>query len=129
MAEHTNPSDRYSNNIVLHFNPCWNTNAVVLNSRINGSWGEEVRPSGYDLATLLTCIHAANTSLAANSISLNGEHFNEYRHGLPIESVAKVVFVISEASTPAKTWLIVYCHSNSVHGGQTLCYFTMHDMT
>lgn len=37
------------NNIALHVNPRFNQGTVVLNSNINGVWGQEERPAGFPL--------------------------------------------------------------------------------
>ena len=111
-AQYTNPSDGWirvdlydeSNNILLHFNPRWDTKLVVLNSMIDGRWGGEERlSSGYDFTAEKGCTVELLATESAISIFLDGRHFHDYKHRLPIESVVKAFFICSTSSgTSAK---------------------------
>ena len=81
-----------SGNIVLHFNPRFDTKSLVLNSQIDGHWGTEEKPSGYnfDPQKCYTVEFLATESCI--SISLDGKHFHNYNNRLPITSVVKVYY-------------------------------------
>ena len=88
-----------SGNIVLHFNPRFDNKTLVLNSLINGHWGTEEKPSGYDFNPQKSCTVEFLATEAYISISLDGKQFYDYKNRLPVTSVVKVTYWSS--STPA----------------------------
>ena len=88
-------------NVVLHFNPRFDQKVLVLNSKINGSWGPEEKPKGYDFDPQKSYTVDFLATEAFISISLDGKHFYDYKNRLPITSVVKVSYW-SSGSNPAK---------------------------
>ena len=75
--------------IVAHFNPRFDAKCLVLNSCIGGQWGAEEKASGYDFtAEKMYNVELLATETAV-SISLDGKHFYDYKHRLPITSVTR----------------------------------------
>jgi len=97
-AQYTNGSDvgfgldllDDKDNIVIHFNPRFNVKSLVLNSFIDGRWGAEEKPSGYDFTPEKSYTVEFLATDTAIGISLDGKHFYDYKHRLPITSVARV---------------------------------------
>ena len=77
---------------------------VVLNSQINGSWGrEEKLKTGYDYSPGKNFTVVLLATETAVSVSQDGNHFYDYKHRLPIDTVVKVTFEWSRGTgTPAK---------------------------
>ena len=110
--EYNNPSDGWiridlwdeKGNVVFLFDPRWETKLVVLNSEIDGKWGKEERlSSGYDFTAEKSYTVELLATDAAVSISLDGKHFYDYKHRLPIDSVIKATFEwLRGTGTPAK---------------------------
>jgi galectin-9 len=79
---------KQSGDIALHFNPRFDTNLVVRNSRQNGRWGPEEREpqvmpyaAGRDFETMLL-IEADGFKVA-----VNGRHFCQFPHRIPLSCV------------------------------------------
>ena len=89
--------------IVLHFNVLFIQKVLVLNTRINGDWGAEERPSGYDFSPEKNYTVEFLATEDYISISLDGMPFHDYKHRLPITSVVKVRYEWHDGSgTPGK---------------------------
>ena len=108
QAEYGNSSDGRTRidlldakgDIVLHFTARFDQKALVLNTRINGDWGKEERPSGYDFSPEKNYTVEFLATEDYVSISLDGKPFHDYKHRLPITSVVKVHYETS--GTPGK---------------------------
>lgn len=67
-----------SGNIVLHMNIRHDYNSFVLNSKINGNWGREERPSGYDFTTGVRKCIQVKAEANVYVIYVNGIEFHRY---------------------------------------------------
>ena len=68
-------------NIALHFNPRYNLNVLVLNTLLNGTWQDEIRPQGFPfppngVSTRFSVRITAQPS--SFTISVNGIQFAVY---------------------------------------------------
>jgi len=90
-----------SGNIVFHFNPRFEDKVLVLNSQIDGKWGKEERPKGYDFDPQKSYTVTFLATETCISISLDGKQFYDYNNRLPITSVVKASYW-SSGSNPAK---------------------------
>ena len=72
---------------VLHFNPRYSLNILVLNTLLNGTWQAEIRPGGfpfpanYASSRVAVRITAQQLSFA---ISVNGVPFTEFPYRSPL---------------------------------------------
>ena len=67
-------------NIPLLFNPRFDSKNVVLNSKEEGSWGNEEKPKGYDFTSdrnMIVTIYATNENF---NILINDNYFYEYKY-------------------------------------------------
>ena len=79
-------------NIILTFHVRFEEKVVVLNSKIDGAYGKEERPTGYNFEPLKkTTVEFAATDEYIQ-IVVDGKSFHSYKHRLPISSLAKVDF-------------------------------------
>jgi len=91
------------NNIVLHFNPRWDEGALVLNSKINGSYGPEERPPGYNFNKVEKITARFLATQTAICIFIDERMIYEYKNRLPVTSIIKVDFAwYGGSGTPAK---------------------------
>ena len=89
--------------IVLHFTARFDQKALVLNTRINGDWGREERPSGYDFSPEKKYTVEFLATETYINISLDGKHLHNYKNRLPVTSVVKVRYEWHGGSgTPGK---------------------------
>jgi len=77
-----------SDNIVLHVNPRWDEQALVLNSKIGG-WGSEERPDGFDFSSGKMITIRVEAKAEHFCIVVNGKLIHAYKHRLPVDSVCK----------------------------------------
>jgi len=94
-----------SGNIVFHFNPRFEDKVLVLNSKIDGKWGNEERPTGYNFDPQKYYTVDFLATEAYITISLDGKPFYDYKHRLPITSVVKASYW-SSGSDPAKLYYL-----------------------
>ena len=82
-----------SDDIVLHFNPRFDSNVLVLNTKTGGNWGKEERPNGYDFSygiRVKVKIYADNDNF---KIFINDKFFYQYKYrGMTSTQVKKVEF-------------------------------------
>ena len=100
QAGYTNASDGRlilgfadaNDNLLFHFAVRYESKVLILNTRKDGKWGPEVRPSGYDFTPEKSITVELLTTETYISISIDGKHFYDfnYREGLPITSATKV---------------------------------------
>lgn len=73
--------------IAFHFNPRFDEQDIVLNSKINGNWGSETRDGrapcrkGYDFELQIT------VEEHSYRLTVNGQHFCNYDHRIPFREV------------------------------------------
>ena len=67
-------------NIYLHVNPRWDTHALVLNSRLNGTWGTEERPGGFDFSSGVPTTIRVEAFADHFKILNNGKVLQEYKY-------------------------------------------------
>ncbi|KAK3521698.1 hypothetical protein QTP70_015568 [Hemibagrus guttatus] len=126
-----------SSDIALHFNPRYvgNSGHVVCNTLQNSCWGSEQRtnhtplPKSFDfILTFLVnrdsyslCIYQLFICLLALSqVIVNGGHFLEYLHRLPVSRVNAIsvdggVEIVSIAfQNPAASWVAQPCFAHKV---------------
>jgi len=100
QAGYTNASDGRlilgfadaDDNLLFHFAARYESKVLILNTRKNGTWGPEERPSGYDFTPKKSVTVELLTTATHVSISIDGKHFYDfnYREGLPIVSAVRV---------------------------------------
>ena len=77
-------------NIVLHVNPRWDTRVFVLNSYINGQWGTDERPTGFDFTSGVPLKIRVEAKSNYFNIVVNGQVLHQYKYRLPVTSVTNV---------------------------------------
>jgi hypothetical protein len=97
--------------ILLHFNPRFNDNVVVLNSAPSGSWGAEDRkPLTFGRGQPFTLIIMVTEH--GFKIAINNQHFADYPHRLPFNA-ADLVTVKGDVNL---TYVHVYPGMGGQHG-------------
>ena len=90
-------------NVVLTFSARIGEKALVLNSRINGKWGTEERPSGYDFTPGVS----QNVSLEAEQdyfiIRVNNNDLHHYKYRLPATSIHRVIVQYRKSGSATAT--------------------------
>ena len=69
-----------SDNIYLHVNPRWDTYALVLNTLLNGAWGPEERPGGFDFSSGVPTIIRVEAHEDHFKVLQNGKLLHEYAY-------------------------------------------------
>ena len=104
-------------NIILIFQVRFEEKAVVLNSYINGAYGREERPIGYNFEPLKKTTVEFAAKDERIQILVDGGIFYNYTHRLPISSLAKVIFW-SSGSDPPGTLLYLGVKFSEAHTQQ-----------
>ena len=85
------PTTDDDSSIALYLNIRFDTNVVVINSKENGTWGQEERPAGFPFTRgeefVLTVAITADCYL----IEVNGELLHSFGHRLPFSSIKRLV--------------------------------------
>ena len=111
-VEYVNPTAGWSviwvgndKNIALTFSARIDEKDLVLNSRIDGNWGIEERPSGYDFTPGVS----QNVSLEAEQdyiiIRVNNNDLHHFKYRLPATSINRVVVMYRKSGSAAATKL------------------------
>ena len=79
-------------NIILTFHVHLEERVVILNSNIDGAEGKEERPIGYNYEPMKKTVVEFAANDAHIQIVVDGQSFYNYKHRLPISSLAKVQF-------------------------------------
>ena len=81
-------------NILLHFNPRFDAQRLILNSKRNGKWEEEEMPKGYDFSLGAKTIVKIQAYNKAFTIYIDGKQFYlfNYRPGMSFTDIKKVQF-------------------------------------
>ena len=77
-------------NIVLHVNPRWDTHEFILNSFINGQWGSEEKPAGFDFTSGVPIKIRVDAKSEYFNILVNGQVLHQYNYRLSVTSVTRV---------------------------------------
>ena len=85
--------------IVLHVNPRYDQNCLVLNTLIDGKWGPEERPAGFPITPgAKTCITVTATD-SAFVICANGAKIGSgYEYRLPLSEITGIYTSESEVT-------------------------------
>ena len=78
--------------ILFTFHVHFEERVVVLNSNINGAEGKEERPIGYNFEPMKKTVVEFAPNDGHIQIVVDGQSFYNYKHRLPISSLAKVQF-------------------------------------
>ena len=82
--------DDSTGNIVLHVNPRWDTHEFILNSYINGQWGQEEKPTGFDFTSGVPIKIRVEAKSDYFNIVVNDQVLHQYNYRLPVTSVTNV---------------------------------------
>ncbi|MEY3867144.1 MAG: galectin 4 [Cyanobacteriota bacterium] len=86
------------NNIALHINPRFTEGSVVLNSNINGGWGQEERPAGFPLVvgqliSIMVIVGPTEFEIQGIQEGTGKPPWSyKYKHRLPAESLDAIEF-------------------------------------
>ena len=99
-------------NYFLHFNPRWNDNVLVLNSKENGSFGRQEQLQGYSfqLGTKIRIKFVVESDQCR--IFQNDEYLGAFDNRMPCNLIKKVRFSWKGDATKAPTLLTLrvgYC--------------------
>ena len=93
-------------NIVLHVNPRWDEGSFVLNTRCDGSWGQEERPKGFDFSSGVPITLRVEGSSTFLNVYINNRMIHQYRHRMPMSSICKAYFYWFETHATKHAQLI-----------------------
>ena len=92
-------------NIVLTCSARIEEKALVLNTKIDGTWGSEVRPGGYDFTPGITQYVSIESEQDHFVIRINNNDLVHYTYRLPPTSIHSVVVLYKKSGTAAPTQL------------------------
>ena len=77
-------------NVALHFSIQFDGSVFVINSKENGTWASEERPTEFLFAKGEEFVLSVATAADSYLIEANGEYFHSFRHRLPFSSVKRL---------------------------------------
>lgn len=117
-VDYVNPTDGWTimwlednqQNVVLSFSARMDERALVLNSRVDGKWGSEKRPSGYDFTPGVSQHISLESEQDYFIIRVNNNDVHHYTYRLPPTAIHKVVvhYRKSGAGTPTQLKGVTY---------------------
>ena len=102
-AEYENPRDntgslhlnlrKDQDNYVLHFNPRWGKNKLVINSKEGGTFGSQETADGYDFAPGAKVTVKFLAELECLKIHVNGKQIHQFNYrGLKSDSIKDIYY-------------------------------------
>lgn len=87
-----NPSNHHANNadIALHFNPRFDEHYVVLNTKRNRSWDDEVRVGSVPIRKGSNFEVMITVEPSCFRVTVNGSHFANFNHRMPFQDVGLI---------------------------------------
>ncbi|KAJ8280296.1 hypothetical protein GJAV_G00052880 [Gymnothorax javanicus] len=108
--------DDINSDIAFHFNPRFDSNLVVLNSRQNGGWANEKRPSGMPFQKGEDFEVVFNVTTVGYQVNVNGNEFCKFKHRLSAEKVYTIK-VLGDVSVQTINIIKTIPYKGPIFGG------------